>query len=296
MVALLLALPLRAQVFYQYFDGADTNSSGSIMVNIPQDTTNVWQIGSPQKTIFDSAGTRPYALVTDTLALYPAGNTSQVYLSVPMWINWGIFALRWKQKLDMVPDHDGGIIEYSLDTGNSWHNVFHDPQLYNFYGFQTSNHDTLLNGANAFSGTDSTWRDIWLCFDMSWLSVWTDSIRFRFTLSSDSLGGGHEGWLIDDMMAHITAVHTVSEFPQEDYIKVYPNPADDGMQIQLRKTNGYHLIEEMELIDASGRVVNKWSKLPVKYYLDTRPYTDGNYVLRIRSNLQTETVKIIIRH
>src|SRR4051812_30284690 len=39
-------------------------------------TNNIWQLGKPSKPVFDSAYSKPLALVTDTLHPYPINNTS----------------------------------------------------------------------------------------------------------------------------------------------------------------------------------------------------------------------------
>ncbi len=286
-----------AQFFTQYFDGADTNAYNAILIDIDPDSSNVWQIGTPQKTIFDSAATQPNAIVTDTINFYPTNDTSRFIAKVLMnFPNWGIFALQWKQKLDMDTAFDGGIIEYSTDTGNTWVNVFNNPYVYNFYGFQPENADTLTGGEFAFSGTDSTWRDIWLCFDLSWIQQfqWGDTLLFRFTLLSDSLNNNKEGWMIDNIISHITIIHTVNEVEQENYLNVYPNPASNIVHIQAQKIMDYHIIETMELVDPLGRVVDKWANIPTKFWFDTNKYNDGMYFLKIKTNLQSETLPIVI--
>jgi|ERR1051325_3134646 hypothetical protein len=286
-----------AQFFTQYFDGADTSGWNSIRIDIDTASQNVWQIGTPQKTIFDSAATQPYAIVTDTINFYPKNDTSRFIAKVLMnFPNWGIFALQWKQKLDFDQGFDGGIIEYTTDNGNTWVNVFNNPFVYNFYGFQPSNKDTLVGGEFAFSGTDSTWRDIWLCFDLSWIQQfnWGDTLQFRFTMLSDSANSHKEGWIIDNMLAHITIIHTVKETKQENYLNVFPNPANNIVHIQTQKIMEYHIIEQMELIDPLGRVVDKWENIPTKFWFDTNKYNDGMYFLKVKTNIKSETLPLVI--
>lgn len=286
-----------AQFYTQYFDGADTLEWNSILINIDTSSQNVWQIGKPQKVIFDSAATQPNAIVTDTINFYPSNDTSRFTLEIlNNWGTWGIFALQWKQKLDLDQGLDGGIIEYSVDTGRTWVNVFNNPYVYNFYGFQAINKDTLPNGEYAFSGTDSTWRDVWLCFDFSWFQQfnWNDTLRFRFTMLSDSIDNNKEGWMIDNMMAHITFIHTINEPKEFSHSTVYPNPASDIVNIQAPKITGYHIIELMELTDATGRVVDKWTNIPTKFWFDTSKYNDGLYFLKIATNIKSETIPLVI--
>ena len=107
--------------------------------------------------------------------------------------------------------------------------------FYNFYGFDATNKDTLINGDYAFSGTDTTWKNIWLCFDYSWI-ISIDNLSFRYTLKSDSVNNNREGWMIDNLISHITLIHTVNEVKEEEYMKVGPNPTSGRIDISTKKT------------------------------------------------------------
>jgi hypothetical protein len=278
----------------QYFDGADTSYSNSIMVELDTSMSNIWQIGPPQKAIFDSATTFPNVIVTDTINFYPQGNTSTFRIKLFNQWSYGILALQWKQKLDIDTTFDGGIVEYSIDQGATWQNAFNNPYVYNFYGFQAGNLDTLNTGEYAFNGTDSTWRDIWLCFDLSWMSTSQDTMNFRFTFKSDSIENNKEGWMIDNMLGHITMIHTVKNINQTNYLTVYPNPSSSIVNIEAEKLQQFHIIEHMELVNLQGIVVEKWQNLPTKFWFDTSKYADGNYLLKIKTNFKSETIHLII--
>jgi hypothetical protein len=284
-----------AQYYTQYFEGADTSYNDAIIISYPPDAGNIWQVGPPQKIIFDTAATFPNAIVTDTVNYYPANNHSRFIAKIYPWFNWGIFAMQWKQKLDMNHDYDGGYIEYSYDHGLSWYNCFNNPYVYNFYGYQPDNADTLNTGEYAFSGTDSTWRDIWMCFDFSWMSQFSDTIFFRYTFKSDSLVEfNKEGWMIDNMFAHITLVHTVGEKEQVNYMNVYPNPTSSLLHIDIKKRQEFHIIEEMELVNSQGVLVDEWKNVPTRFWIDTRKYAAGNYILKVKTNFKSETVSVVI--
>ena len=112
---------------YQYFDGADTNVWNSILIEM--DTTNpnnIWQIGPPQKVIFNSASTAPNVIVTDTINSYPNSDTSRFITHTQSdFAVMGIMAFQWSQKLDYdTTGYDGGLVEYSIDGGTSWENAF----------------------------------------------------------------------------------------------------------------------------------------------------------------------------
>ncbi len=226
------------QTLRQYFDGADTIVTNSLFITLDTNNNNVWQIGPPQKTHFNSAATTPNVLVTDTINAYPARDTASFWFSFkPTWAHWGILAIQWKQKLDMDYGHDGGIIEFSTDGGTAWQNVFDNPLVYNFYGFDTANTDTLVNGQPAFTGTDTLWKDIWLCFDVSFFSIY-DSVMVRYTLLSDSVDSVKEGWMIDNMMARLTVTHTAVKLTaEEEYMKVFPTITSGRLNIEAEKLN-----------------------------------------------------------
>ncbi|MDQ3112120.1 MAG: T9SS type A sorting domain-containing protein [Bacteroidota bacterium] len=295
---ILLTLFIRyasAQTQFQYFDGADTMYYNSVNISIDTAATNIWQIGPPQKIIFDSASTQPNVIVTDTINNYPVNNTSRFTANIlnQFWPN-GVYAIQWKQKLDLDTNGDGGMLEFTIDHGLTWQNAFNNPYVYNFYGFQPSNVDTLNNGQLAFSGTDSTWRDIWLCFDLSWMSQFPDTITFRFSLISDSVNTAREGWMIDNMISHITIIHTVGTIQHENYLNVFPNPTSDIVHVETQKIAGFHIIEHMELVDVQGKVVAQWNNIPTKFWFDAGKYGAGTYVLNIKTNLKSESFPIIV--
>jgi len=280
--------------FSQYFD--DENTQNSLIINIDTSASNVWQIGPPQKNIFNSAATLPNALMTDTINYYPPNsNSSFSFVIEPEIFGFdGILALQWMQKLDMDYDYDGGVIEFSYDNGDTWENVFDNPYVYNLYGYDDTNLDTLANGDYAFSGTDTTWRDIWLCYDLSWLD-YTD-LHIRYTLKSDSIDNSKEGWLIDNMLVHVTIFHTINEVEQAEYMTVTPNPTNGRVNISTRKIDAFHIIEKMELVNIDGKIVQEWKETPTKFYLDISNHPNGIYFLNIKTNIKSEAFKIVLEH
>ena len=284
-----------SQDYNQYFDGADTTNQ-SLQIVLDTSSTNIWQIGSPQKTIFNQAGTAPNVIVTDTINTYPINNTSSFTfgLNHSMYAFTGIMAIQWKQKLDLDENKDGAYIEYSVDTGATWINTFDNPYVYNYYGYDLANKDTLINGDVVFSGVDTNWRDIWLCFDYSWLTL-NDSIIFRFSLKSDTIDNQKEGWMIDNMLVHPTWFHTINEKEQNDYIIVFPNPSKGLVNIQAKKMDEFHIIESMTIVDVNGKIIKNYTNVPTKFQIDIRDQPNGLYFLNITTNIKLETFRIVLQ-
>ena len=106
---------------------------------------------------------------------------------------------------------------------------------------------------------------------MTWLSF-TNSIYFRYTLKTDSINNNKEGWMIDNMMAHISLMHPVKEVDKKDYMNVYPNPTKDIVHIEIEKIQQFHIIEEMELFSVDGTSIKKWKNEPTKFWFDTSKF------------------------
>ncbi len=278
-------------ILQQYFDGADTSMFNSIIIQLDTSSNNIWQVGPPQKSVFDSAATAPNALVTDTINTYPVNNTSSFSFSYNLhaYSQGGVLAIRWKQKLDMDSAMDGGIIEYSIDTGNTWKNVFTDTTVYNFYGFDSTNVDTLADGTHAFTGTDSVWRDIWLCFIRNTANT---LFKFRFTFRSDSIDNNRDGWMIDNMFIQPTIFHTVNTVNPQSTFLVYPT-ITSGI-VKVATGDKKNKIENILVLDAQGRIVKRHNGQADISVLDISDLPASNYFVHVSSGEKIEVHQITL--
>ena len=55
------------------------------------------------------------------------------------------------------------------------------------------------------------------------------------------------------------------------------------------------IIEEMELLDASGKILDTWKLVPTKFFIDISTYSNGVYYLRIQTNKKSEVVKVLLQ-
>ena len=288
---------------YQYFDGNDTIEYETLKVIIDYEANkdSVWQIGPPQKVLFDTASTTPNVLITDTINPYPINSRSWFELDFPqtfdeeLYNSGGILAIHWLQKLDLDSAKDGGLLELSMDSGATWENSFDSPYTYNFYGWNSQNVGTIGLDTMAFTGTDTIWRDVWLCFEMWFLSnLEMGHLRIRYMLHSDTIETDQEGWMIDNMMAHITWVHTIGEQEQANYLNVYPNPTDGRVHIQARKIKAYHIVERLEVFNSQGQIVRSFENVPTKFFVDLDDQPNGTYFVKVQTNFETETFPVIL--
>jgi hypothetical protein len=265
-------------------------------VTIQTSSTNIWQIGKPQKTLFSSASTTPNVIVTDTINYYPPTNVSTFTFAMVNSFPWGpgsIMALRWKQKLDMDQGLDGGLVQYSTNSGNTWVNSMNNTALYNYYGWLPANKDTLPSGEYCFSGTDNVWRDIWLCMGPPTATL-NDTILFKFMFKSDAINNNKEGWMIDNMMGYFTMIHPVKQASQAEYLNVYPNITNGMLNVEAKKYKDDDAILKMELVNMEGKVVETFGHNKLKVVLDISKHPPGLYHLNVVTNVKSTSHAIVL--
>lgn len=284
---------LSAQIVTQYFDGADTLYYESIIIEI--DSNSNWQIGPPQKDLFQQAFSPNNVIVTDTIDPYINNDSSSFTATIlNLWGSSGILALQWVQMLDLEQSNDWGFVEFSIDNGNTWENSFDNPYVYNYYGFDTSNVETHPIYGKGFTGRDTTWKNVWLCYDLSWLP---NDIMLKFTMISDSSNShDYDGWMIDNMLGNFTWVHTVKELSPNEYMRISPNPTSGRVDIVTQKKDEYHIIEKLMLFNDHGMLVKSWENVPTKFFIDLSDQPDGNYILKAKTNFKSEEFRIILKN
>ncbi len=277
------------QIRSQFFDGIPMNS---LPVTIGSGTNNIWQIGQPQKTLFSSASSTPNVIITRTTNPYPVGNTSSfTVFALPAQMNTP-YVLQWKQKLDMDAKKDGGIIEFSNNSGTTWQNAHNNLNTYQFYGFQPANKDTINANVYCFSGRDTTWRDIWLCVKPAFATQ-NDTLLFRFTFKSDSTDNQKEGWMIDNFTAHQTILHPVKEISDLGDLVVYPNVTTGIINVEMRKRSDNDMISNIQLYNNEGKLVEVFGPNYTKVVLDISRHKPGLYYLNVTINKKMSRHKIV---
>ncbi len=219
----------------------DTVSFESPSTKILIDTTggNVWQIGKPQKTYFDTAHSGINAIQTDTLNAYPPNDTSSfIYVIRNPFTQTCLTCMEFWHKYDMDSLADKGLIDASYDGGNSWVGVrdtfFNTLSAYFMWnsdyhassGKYTNHLLTTTGKSEGWIQSGFCWR--WfLPVSQDTIIINPDSLLIRFTFISDSISDNNEGWMIDDILTTAGGLEICSGTKESSVdwrVNVYPNP------------------------------------------------------------------------
>jgi hypothetical protein len=186
-----------AMPFYDDFEGGDFWIA---------DSTNVsWEKGAPAGSIINSAYSPVNAWVTEISGTYTSGVTDYLYTPQFNVLNGAdSLILSFYHSYHTTPNQDGGFIQASVDSGNTWISVGYIGHLtaLNWY-------NTAINGVHQWSGNSGGWIHSAIKFDYASMAAGsTGTIMFRFVFRSTSLNTTNEGWAIDNIAL---------TYPQSDF-------------------------------------------------------------------------------
>lgn len=261
----LFVFTAQAQFLCEDFEG--NCAPDNIPLVIDTAAGNLWQIGAPQKALFNAAYSPVNAIVTDTLAPCAGPNTSRFLMKVPMlqfgW--WPEFFLQFRQACDMDTVHAGGFMEISYDTGSTWMNVFEDwvnPPNIELYedGVGPIGPDSLSNGQLGFTGTTGDLSNgmHWIWSSFCWVQTgipMPDTVLLRFTYYADSLASPGDGWMMDEFYLQVYMAHPISEYlSMKDFFVLAPNPMADRLFISY-DTEGWSTPVHIAVHALDGRLL-----------------------------------------
>ncbi|AZI54263.1 T9SS C-terminal target domain-containing protein [Epilithonimonas vandammei] len=192
---------------------------------------------------------------------------------------------------------DGGNIKYSLNEG-SWTLVPVTAFTYNGYNSTldgTSSNDNPLKGQRAFTGTDGgslggSWGQS--VIDLSKLGVTSGAkIKFRFEMGTDGCNGV-EGWYLDELYVYNCSTLAVEDVKKQNGISVFPNPTSGFITIQNTRNSD---LKTVEIYNVAGQLIKnfKLNSGTNKASLDMSQLLNGTYILKVKSESENNTVKVI---
>jgi len=299
LLALLLSqfcLGQQLDTFYGLFRQHYFNFEDSIQNNKLEIDGNIWAIGTPSKSGFDSAFSPVRALVTDTMSTYPINADGTVAFKVnPHLMN---ILVEFTHKFDTDTLKDGGMVEISYDLGNSWNNVCVNPYPKDWFrfSFRTENmYDSsqkLFNGMPGFSGKTNGW--ITSSFHLVWfVKIFgpLDSVMLRFHFISDSVAENKNGWMIDEVK--VSYVEMGGGFDEQNVygFTLSPNPSSEF--VYVKSIHG-PLPEVLKVYETDGRFV-KSIKIENNRF-NVSDLNNGLYYINLNELQNAAPLKLLIVH
>jgi len=252
-VAFVLSFIIANSYGQQFINFEDSAALQYIYIDTLNYPNNLWQIGSPQKALFNSSYSSPNALITDTKSFYPTNDTSVLYLWHTAHFNpgWWPF-LEFKYKMDSDTLNDFGKIEVSPDLGHTWIDVL---KVASTMGWdciiRTDQNNWFPCDSLSLTGTSDGWYKFSLImFAWDQLFGHNDTLLFRFTFISDHIETNQEGWMIDDILM-IDIIENIEEVSNNSTANIFPNPSEKLITIEVTDFT----IFDLTITDNSGRVV-----------------------------------------
>jgi len=304
-MSIFVAFISEAQITFSQFITFETPSP-----NLQIDTTlldNIWQIGIPDKDIFDGAYSLPNTIITDTVNYYPINNHSvfTIVIKDSLWFQGSPSTMAFRYKYDTDPGKDGGYIDVSYNGGTSWQNIIYDTILThcpdNPGGTTTSTNfytaaDTIIGGIPAFSGATSVWTfsEFQWKFCLHTKDFPPDSVMFRFHFVSDSIQNNKEGWMIDNIYFTSHLCLGIDENSIDNFeSSLFPNPLDENSVLKFN--NPKNEVYTLEIFNLLGVKVKETIINSGKATLSKNDFQNGIYFYRLtNSNQQTSKGKFVI--
>jgi hypothetical protein len=279
-ILVLLLSKVIAQYFIVYADTIDFEEPCNYLF-IDTSATNLWQMGIPGKTIFDSAYSMPNAIITDTVNYYPTNNHSSLVIK----LDPAIFSLisnidvHFWHKFDTDSLNDYGVVEVSYDTGNVWKTLRTDTTYINFIFFERNGSWTATHLS---TGQSNGWFMDTYTFN-SYLTTEErpDNIWLRFSFYSDSVQDEREGWMIDDIIILGIEPWGIKENALFNSYP-YPNPCQQKLYISTPECGKLNFT--IYIYDNMGKPIVTKSFDNESIQVNLNPYPAGLYFYKITDN------------
>lgn len=283
--------------FFQTFESPNDTFNDKFIIDTVNYPNNVWQIGKPQKTVFDSAYSYPNAIVTDTLNPYPVNDTSVFMIKVVSHYSsgsssWFVFVgLQFNYQLDL----DSGEIakiEILTDSGTHWVNVLDEDTTYDIqFGHAKPDFSKSTNGWQLVNIYFDDWAERGQNYPHQIWSQQNDTTYIRFTFISDSIQTNKDGWILDNIFIN-NLTRSIETVTNNSLISIYPNPAGD--YIYIMTNYNYYSKPEVVIYNLQGQEVYATKELPKSGYLHVN-LPAGMYTLVYSTGTERAVKQLVIR-
>lgn len=279
-ILLVLVLLAKSGIGQEHERMIDFDSIGHVYIDT-LNADNIWQVGQPQKTLFDSAFSAPNVIITDTVEFYPNLNHSEFIVIAPNFYGGIGMDLYHRFNTDTLADY--GRIEVSYN-GVDWLAIDSTTSFsqFDFYGDQSS---------EGFSGTSDGWVQSYAY----WNYPPTDTLQIKFIFTSDDVQTNKEGWMIDNIYFTFDLGIGIEENETDDHYTIAPNPFSDQTIIKFSNPQGD--IYNLQLFDYNGRMVKSIDNISSdQIRLDSDNLTNGLYLFRLTSDVERSiTGRVVLK-
>ncbi|MBI9038857.1 MAG: T9SS type A sorting domain-containing protein [Bacteroidales bacterium] len=256
----------------------DSSQLYKITIDTTLNPNNIWQIGVPQKSIFNSAYSFPNVIVTDTINSYPSNDTSIFYITHIadygfVWNHTVILSGYYKSDSDSL--NDFGLMEFSPDKGETWINLVND-SIYDEYLSWYSEKPVL-------TGRTPEWTYFYVSLvELGYVFNFEigDTLYYKFSFISNGDINQMDGLMYDDL--HFEDSYEIIDENSIGNIKsvVFPNPAVEGFTIEYE--NKENTILKLSIYDIYGKqLFSQHNIFENKILIDTREFPSGLYFYKL---------------
>lgn len=219
------------------------SANDHIYIDTVSNPNNIWQIGTPSKTVFNSAYSPTKAIMTDTSNVYPINDTSIFYIRHSCLGKGNeLMTLSFYFKINTDSLSDYGSVDVSLDHGYTWINILTEDTTY---------YIQWLAPKPILTGSSNGWQNFAINMNQLQMMYWTDSIYYRFTFISDSIQTNKDGWMLDDFQINDVS-EAVENKTTNEVLTIYPIPSKGILNIN---TSDFINNNKMTIFNNTGQIV-----------------------------------------
>jgi len=246
------------------------------------DTVNVWEVGIPSKSVFDTAFSPINVIVTDKINTYKTNDTSWfMFAKRPGTASsdwgWHKFDGMYYVNSDTISDY--GKMEYSPNNGITWIDLFKDTSgLVGWYDYPGTGYikPVLSGNSNGWKRFRCTIRIPDSILASNHFYPNTAITLYRFTFITDSIETNKDGLMFDDFKFYDIAESVTDPYASNNLITVYPTPAQSTLRVSYAQPMHQPQIRITNSLGQTMRTMNNYTATDI----DITELPNGVYMLQ----------------
>jgi hypothetical protein len=259
--------------------------------------TTIWEFGTPNNPPIVGAYSGTNAWMTRLNQNYRDRDSSALFTPVFLVDSNLAYEISFMHYFVTEKFHDGGIVEVSMDGGNSWKPVGGFKPQSSWFNQPYITGLELINPG--FTGNSGGWVEAKTTFNFQF----SGKAIFRFRFGSDQ-NINAPGWAIDDFCLKVTSKRPEFFIGLEDRVidiavvgELYPNPASQlaNVPVYLPKSGQVHVavynLAGQKVVDFSEHYFEGRADVPI----GLAGLRDGTYVVKIHIEGTEHTRKLVVK-